>query len=130
MSKKNKSQETEAKTLDTTVLQGAPTGLSFEEMQKAVTEFKRLQKLIKELPKEEREKLLPPTHKREIPESLSVLADYIKKGLISHYDNIKPEFDKTVTTEKPDGNKSISLSWEDCDFSVAIIRKIKKSKKE
>lgn len=108
----------------------APSEMTFEEMQKAVAEFKKLQKIIKALPKEDRAKLLPPVRAREIPEGLLVLADYIKKGLVSHYDNINPEFAKTVTTDKPNGNKSISLSWEDCDFSVAIIRKAKKEKSE
>jgi hypothetical protein len=108
---------------------GIPATMSFEEMQKAVAEFKKLQKIIKAMPKEDRAKLLPPVKAREIPESLTDLAEIIFEKVTFWKENLKSEFAKTVTLDKPDGNKSISLSNEDCDFSIAIIRKSKKETK-
>lgn len=103
--------------------------LSFEEMQKSVAEFKRLQKLIKQLSKEDRVKLLPPVHKREIPESLVNLAETIFETINKDVKAIREILSSSVTTDKPDGNKSISLSIDECEFSIAIIRKSKKEKK-
>jgi len=126
MSKKNqKVEEVKAETIANTI--EAPK--TYEEMQQMVAEYKKLQKAIKALPKEDREKLLPPVKAREIPESLIDLSTIIFEKVNFWESNLDSEFAKTVTTDKPDGNKSISLSSEDCKFTVAIIRKIKKEKK-
>jgi len=104
--------------------------LSFEEMKKMVDQYKSLQKQIKALPKEEREKLLPAIHKREIPESLKDLAGVVFSELKKFTPQIKTLFDISITLEKPEGNKSISLSIDECDYSIAIIRRGKKNKTE
>ncbi len=136
MSKKNESKETKANVIeasaDTLTInpKSAPAGMSFEEMQQAVLEFKKLQKIIKAMPKEDREKLLPPVKAREIPESLSDFANDLFDLVKSVYVEFDSEFAKTITLDKPDGNKSISLSREDCKFSIAIIRKSEKKEKE
>ena len=126
MSKKNqKVEEVKAETIANTI--EAPK--TYEEMQQMVAEYKKLQKAIKALPKEDREKLLPSVKAREIPESLIDLSTIIFEKVNFWESNLDSEFAKTVTTDKPDGNKSISLSSEDCNYTVAIIRKIKKEKK-
>jgi hypothetical protein len=105
-----------------------PQKMSFEEMKKSVEEFKRLQKIVKSIPKEEREKLLPSVHKREIPEALISMSEVIFSEIEKFKTQINEIFENSISTEKPEGNKSISLSSEDCSFSIAIIR-TKKSKK-
>lgn len=116
--------------VDDTLTIAAPSGMSFDDMKKAVEDFKRLQKIIKLMPKEDRQKLMPPIRKHEIPDSLAELAQIIFEKINSFKSAISEIFSNSVTTEKPDGNKSISLTIDECDFSVAIIRKSKKSEKK
>ncbi len=122
---KVKTQEESAKDL-TIDPKSVPEKMSFEEMKKSVEEFKRLQKIIKALPKEEKAKLLPPVRAREIPENLQKLAELIFKSVNTFEEMIKIEFSNSVTTDKPEGNKSISLTSDICHFSIAIIRKSEK----
>jgi len=107
------------KKIDTEMLQGAPEKMSFEDMKTAIQDFKRLQKLIKAMPKEDRAKLMP-KRERVISDNIMPLIDEIRKSLDKYSDNIKSEFKTTISIEKPDGQKWLTWKLDNYTFCLAI----------
>lgn len=116
MSKKNQSAKVETEILTSI---GAPETMSFEEMKKAVTEYKKLQKLIKSMPKEDRAKLMP-KRERIISDNIKDMIDDIKVVLSQHVEEIQIEFQRTISTEKPKGQRWLTWKLEDYTFCLAI----------
>ncbi len=114
MSKKTEKTETEILTNA-----GAPEKMSFAEMQKAIAEYKKLQKLIKSLPKEDRAKLMP-KRERVITDNIKPLIVKISSLLNEYQENIKSEFKTTVSIEKPNGQKWLTFKLNSYTFCIAI----------
>lgn len=116
MSKKNQTAKVDTEVLTSS---GAPEGMSFADMQIAVKEYKKLQKLIKAMPKEERAKLMP-KRERIVSDQIKPMIVKIQTLLNEYQENIKSEFKTTISVEKPDGQKWLTWKLENYTFCLAI----------
>lgn len=110
------------KKIETEVLQSAPKNLSFDEMKQAIQDFKRLQKIIKAMPKEDRAKLMP-KRERVISDNIQAMIKGISEILEMFQENIKKEFKTTISIEKPDGQKWLTWKLDTYTFCLAINKK-------
>lgn len=116
MSKVNKVDK-----VDTEILTSveSPQVMSFEDMKRSVAEYKRLEKIIKALPKEERAKLLP-KRVREVSKRLIPMIDEIALALVRNETEIVEEFKTTISAEKPNGQRWITFRLPNYTFCLAI----------
>ena len=119
MSKKNEPTKVGTEVLTSI---GAPQGMSFEDMSKNVKEYRRLQKLIKAMPKEDRAKLMP-KRERIISDNIKDMIKKIDTLLSEFSDNIASEFKSTVSVEKPEGQKWLTWKLDTYTFCLAINKK-------
>ena len=98
--------------------------LTPDEMKKLLQEFSTLRAKIAKLPKEELKELKKEIGKRVISGKLLELKDKLVPILKEYRDDLKAEFKKTETVDKPKGNKSISFKTD--IFTVAVIRSMAK----
>lgn len=101
---------------------GSPEKMSFEDMKKNIAEYKRLQKLIKALPKEDRAKLLP-RRVREVSDQIKPMIEEVGLALVRNEKVIVSEFEKTITTEKPNGQKWLTWKLPNYTFCLMINKK-------
>lgn len=97
--------------------------LTPDKMRDLLREFQALKAKIAKLPKEELKALkaeLGRISKRVISGKLLELKDKLTPILKEYREDLKKEFEATITKDKPKGNKSISFRVD--VFNLAIIR--------
>ena len=100
--------------------------LTPDQMKALLREFQSLKAKIAKLPKEElkaMKKEIGGVSRRIISGELLNLKDELAPLIRKYRDHLKAEFEKSVTKEKPKGNKSISLKAD--IFTIAVIRSVK-----
>lgn len=100
--------------------------LTPDEMKKLLKEFQSLKAKIAKLPKEEvkaAKKEMGGVTRRVLSGALLELRDELIPIIKEYRESLKDEFSKTITKEKPKGNRSISLKVD--IFTVAVIRSVK-----
>lgn len=98
-----------------------------DQMKVLLKEFQFLKTKIAKLPKEEVKAVkaeLGRVSKRVISGKLLELKDKLVPILKEYRDDLKKEFETTITKDKPKGNRSISFKVD--IFSLAIIRSVSK----
>ena len=103
--------------------------LTPDEMRKLLKDFQSLKAQISKLPKDQLKEIkaeLGRVSKRVISGKLLELKDRLVPILKEYRDDLKEEFKKTITKDKPFGNRSISFRAD--IFNLAVIRSIPKKK--
>ena len=95
-----------------------------EEMRNLLKEFQALKEKISKLPKAEIKELKAELGRRIISGKLIELREKLIPIIKEYREALKEEFKKTETSEKPNGNKSISLKAD--IFGIAIIKPAEK----
>lgn len=110
------------KKMDTEVLTnaGSPEVLTFDEMKKMVSEYKKLGKAIKAISKEDRAKLMP-KRERVITDNIKPLTSKIEKLLTEYRENLEVEFKTTISTEKPNGQKWIGYKFDKFRIHIQLV---------
>ena len=101
--------------------------LSPDEMRKLLRDFQSLKTQISKLPKDQLKEIkaeLGRVSKRVISGKLLELKDKLSPILKEYREALREEFQKTITKDKPKGNRSISFKTD--VFTVAVIRSIPK----
>jgi len=95
--------------------------VSSEEIRKLFKDFQNLKAQIAKLPKEKVKAIKKELRGRIISLELLKLKDQLTPIFKEFQEILRVEFQKTVTKEKPEGHKSISLKLD--NFNLAIINK-------
>lgn len=99
-------------------------------------ELKKFQEMKRQLA--ELKKVIPKEALKEIKgERITVLSDEMKKFqsevlpiMKRHEGDFVRELSKTITTEKPNGNKSLTISFDGVSFYLYIVKKREKKEKK